>query len=154
METSKNQLSTVSEISISYSPKVNPSRKPKITTADQAYMLFIKHWNMDKIYCCEQCLMMLLNRRGYVLGIVELSSGGLSGTVIDLKIIFATALKALASSFILCHNHPSGDVKPSDEDIRITRRIREAGEILGIELADHLIISPSGFLSMSGEGYI
>ncbi|MGE6220358.1 JAB domain-containing protein [Nubsella zeaxanthinifaciens] len=150
---SENQLMTVSEITLSYHPAVKPMQRPIIKTPREAYQLFLKHWDMDKIYLCEQCYMLLLNRRGNVLGMIELSSGGISGTVVDVKLVFATALKACASSMVLAHNHPSGDVLPSEQDKAVTRRIAEAGKLLGIELADHLIISPERYLSMAEENY-
>jgi DNA repair protein RadC len=155
METlTKQQMSVVAEVKLSYHPKINPSQRPKITTAIEAYRLFLQHWDLDKIYLSEQCYMLLLNVRGNALGMIQLSSGGINSTVLDLKMIFATALKACASAIILAHNHPSGEVSPSQEDIRITKRIEEAGKILGIELADHLIITPTKFLSMGSEGYL
>lgn len=149
----ENSLLTVAEVTLSYRPTIKPSQRPKITSAAQAYHIFLEHWNQDKIYLSEQFYMLLLNVRGSVLGIIELSSGGISGTVVDLKLIFATALKACSNSIIIAHNHPSGDVMPSEEDIRITKRILAAGEILGIQLADHLIITPEKFLSMANENY-
>ncbi len=153
MEAQTNPLLTVAEISLSYRPAVRPSDRPKIKSPKDAYELFLQHWNHDKIYLSEQFYMLLLNVRGNVLGIIELSSGGMSGTVVDLKLIFATALKGMASAILLAHNHPSGDVHPSQEDINVTERIAEAGKLLGIELADHLIIAPDKFLSMADERY-
>lgn len=153
MEAQTNPLLTVAEISLSYRPTVRPSDRPKIKSPKDAYGLFLQHWNHDKIYLSEQFYMLLLNVRGNVLGIIELSSGGISGTVVDLKLIFATALKACAHSIIIAHNHPSGDLHPSQQDENITKRIAEAGKLLGIELADHLIISPEKFLSMADENY-
>ena len=153
MEAQTNPLLTVAEISLSYRPAVKPSDRPKIKSPKDAYELFLQHWNHDRIYLSEQFYMLLLNVRGNVLGIIELSSGGMSGTVVDLKLVFATALKACANSILIAHNHPSSDVNPSQEDINVTKRIAEAGKLLGIELADHLIISPEKFLSMAEKGY-
>lgn len=150
---SENPLFTVSEVQISYRPSFRPSERPKITSPREAYQLFLQHWNHDKIYLSEQFYMLLLNVRGNVLGIIELSSGGMTATVVDLKLIFATALKTCANSILVAHNHPSGDIHPSQEDINVTKRIAEAGKLLGIELADHLIITPEKFLSMADERY-
>lgn len=78
------------------------------------------------------------------MAICPISKGGVSGTVVDLKIVFAAALKGRASSIILAHNHPSGNLKPSQADIELTRKFRKAGEILDISVLDHLILSPDG----------
>lgn len=150
----ENQLFTVAELTLSYRPTIKPNQRPKIKTPEQAHKIFLEHWNEDKIYLSEQFYMMLLNVRGNVLGIIELSSGGMSGTVVDLKMVFATALKACANSIIVAHNHPSGDIRPSEQDKAITNRIAEAGKILQVELSDHLIISPDNFFSFSKEELI
>lgn len=95
---------------------------------------------------------MLLNRRNRVLGIVNISQGGISGTIADAKVIFAIALKTCASGIIVSHNHPSGEVDPSEQDLRLTKRLAEAGEILDIKLLDHLIVSTDPYYSFKDEG--
>ena len=97
---------------------------------------------------------MLLNRANKVLGFSKISSGGTSGTLVDVKIIFQIALKSNASSIILGHNHPSGNLKPSDADIRITRTIKEAGKMMEIPLVDHLILTDENYYSFADEGMI
>jgi len=87
-----------------------------------------------------------------VLGITSISEGGLSGTVVDVRLILATALKAGASSMILCHNHPSGNLKPSEADYKITQKIKDAGETMDIQVLDHLIITGEAYFSFSDEG--
>jgi len=91
--------------------------------------------------------MLLLNRAGHAIGIFEVSSGGSAGTILDPKIIFATALKSCAANFTIAHNHPSGNLQPSKEDLNITKRIIEAGKLLDLRLFDHLIITTDGFYS-------
>jgi len=155
METlSRNQLSTVAEVTVSYRPKIRPSQRPIVKCAEDAYEILLGFWNADKIELCEQFCVMLLNNRGSVLGVVELSSGGFTGVVVDAKMIFSVALKACACSIIIAHNHPSGNLKPSTQDIRVTTRLVAAGNILEIPLNDHLIISSEGFLSLSEAGYM
>lgn len=80
----------------------------------------------------------LLKRRNRVLEIVDISQAGLSGTIPDPKVIFATALKSCASSIILCHNHPSGEVDPSSEDIALILRLKEAGKLLDLQILNHM----------------
>jgi DNA repair protein RadC len=93
-----------------------------------------------------------LNRANLVIKKELISRGGLAGTVVDTKIIFKTAVDNQASSIIVCHNHPSGNLKPSESDIKITRNIKEAGKIMEIALLDHLIITENGFYSFVDEG--
>jgi DNA repair protein RadC len=83
---------------------------------------------------------MLLNKANRVLGIYELSTGGVAGTGADPKLIFAAALKACACPIILCHNHPSGNTKPCTADLQLTKRMKQGGELLDIVVLDHIIL--------------
>ena len=87
-----------------------------------------------------------------MLGYSLISMGGLSGTVVDVRIIMQTALKANACSIILSHNHPSGNLTPSSQDRDINNKIKEAGRFLDIPVLDHLILTPEAFLSFADEG--
>jgi len=102
----------------------------------------------------EEFWLLMLNRASSVIKKELISRGGVSGTVVDAKIIFKSAVEQYASSIILCHNHPSGNLNPSDADIRLTKNIKEAGKIMEISLLDHLIISEKGFYSFADEGII
>lgn len=97
---------------------------------------------------------MLLNRANRVLSIAQISQGGISGTVTDVRIILQYALKANASAIVLCHNHPSGNLQPSDADISITSKLKEAAIIHEINLLDHLIITAGNYYSMADMGCI
>jgi DNA repair protein RadC len=97
---------------------------------------------------------MFLNRANKVLGILLISEGGISGTVVDVRSIFSAALKALCSSIILAHNHPSGNRSPSECDLSITTKIKNAGELLDIQVLDHVILLPDGYTSLADEGYM
>lgn len=114
--------------------------------------MVLQCWNSDTIEFFEQFKILLLNQSNKVLGIYEVSSGGISGTVVDLRMIFAAALKANAVSLIMVHNHPSGQTRPSEADKQITRKVKEAGSILDIKLLDHLIITPESYYSFADEG--
>lgn len=103
----------VSEIILSYQPEIKLSDLPKITSSKEAYELLIGNWDQSKLRFIEQFKVMLLNRANKVLGIVNISTGGISGTVADPKLIFASALKTNSSAIILSHNHPSGNRMPS-----------------------------------------
>lgn len=97
---------------------------------------------------------MLLNRAIKVLGLFEVSTGGVSGTVADPKIIFTAALKDGASGIIVAHNHPSGNLTASQSDIDLTRKLKEAGKFLEIQLLDHVIVTTEGYFSFADEGLI
>jgi DNA repair protein RadC len=139
----------VAEIKVSYS-NTNPE-KVKVTNSQIAYDVIMKQWNIDILEFQEEVKVMLFNRANILLGIYEMSKGGISGTVVDIRIILSVALKCNASSIILVHNHPSGRLVPSEADKAITKRLKEACGILDIELLDHLIISKDGFYSFTKD---
>lgn len=97
---------------------------------------------------------MFLNKANKVLGIFEVSSGGISGTVADPRLIFVAALKTNCSGIIISHNHPSGNLKPSRQDEELTQKIKHAGEFLEIKLLDHIIITSEGYYSFADEGLL
>ena len=154
MEKLQNQVSLfqVSEIEVIYRPKFKSSERPKICSSKDAYNIFYGTWDLNKIERQEQFKILLLNRACKVLGLYEVSSGGMAGTLADPKIIFSAALKGCACSIILVHNHPSGNLKPSDSDIRLTEKLKKGAQLLEIEIFDHIIITTEGYLSFADEG--
>jgi DNA repair protein RadC len=100
----------------------------------------------------EEFWVILLNRASNVISKQRVSSGGVSGVMVDAKLVFRPALEVLASSIVLVHNHPSGNLKPSQQDIDLTRKLKRAGESLDITVFDHLIVSAGGFFSFADEG--
>ncbi len=102
----------------------------------------------------EEFWLLMLNRANRVLGRFKVSQGGLSGTVIDTRIILKKALDNLASSIIVCHNHPSGNIQPSDADVKITDKLKKASEMVEIKLLDHVIIADKSYFSFADEGLI
>lgn len=146
-------METLSEISINYKPSTKVSELPKIISSKDAIKHFRDVWS-DRMQYVEETYALLLNRANKALGFSKISIGGTAGTVVDIKVIFQTALKSNASSIILCHNHPSGNLKPSEADIKITRSIKEAGKLMDIPLADHLIITDESYYSFADEGMI
>ncbi|WP_166924535.1 JAB domain-containing protein [Flavobacterium poyangense] len=143
-----------SEIELIYKTKVKLSERPKITSSGAAYKLALKSWDLNKIEFMEQFKILLLNKSNIVLGIYEMSTGGITGTVVDLRLLFSAALKANATALIMVHNHPSGKTLPSTIDKRITKLAKEAGIILDIEVVDHLIICSEGYYSFADNGLI
>jgi len=144
----------VAEIELVYKTKVKASQRPTVKSCKDAADLLRQLWNQDKIDFVEQFHVLFLNRVNKVLGIFEASSGGISGTVADPKVIFAAALKATACSIIISHNHPSGNLKPSEADEQLTQKIKNAGLFLDIRLLDHIIITSEGYFSFADEGLL
>lgn len=127
---------------------------PKISGAMSAYEILKNTWDENKIELQEQFKIILLNRSSRVLGILEISTGGITGTIADIRLIFVAALKANATGIILSHNHPSGNLSPSQPDIDLTKKIVKGGEVLNIKVLDHIIVSTEGYYSFSDEGVI
>lgn len=123
----------------------------KISTSKDAYRLLLNYL-VDLNY--EEFWVIYLNRQNKILGKEKISSGGISGTIADIRIIFKNALDRLSSGIILAHNHPSGSLKPSEQDIKLTRNLRDAGKIIDILVLDHIIISDAGFFSFADEGML
>jgi DNA repair protein RadC len=150
--TNKKRQFEVAEIQLSYRSKVKPSQRPKVSSSKDAYDILLENWDEDKLEFIEQFKVLLLNRASKVLGIYEASTGGVSGTVADPKLIFAAAIKANASAVILSHCHPSGQLKPSDADINLTKKLIEGGKFLEIQVLDHIIITSESYCSFADEG--
>jgi len=102
----------------------------------------------------EFSYLLMLNRQNQILGYHQLSKGGMTGAVVDVRVIFQVALKSSSTSIILAHNHPSGNLDVSDADRKITNQIKQAGVILDIPLLDHLIMTTDSYLSMADEGLL
>ena len=148
---SENKQWEVAEIQLSYKSNVSPSLRPKISGSKDAYEVLKKSWDDSKIELIEQFKAMFTNRANKVLGLLEVSTGGITGTVADPRLIFVAALKAGSTGIILCHNHPSGNLAPSQADIELTRKIKEGGKLLEIQLLDHIVISSEGYFSFADE---
>jgi DNA repair protein RadC len=142
-------MNSISEIQVSYNPVMEFDEK--ITSSEKAVEIFRSLWDNNTIQLYEEFKLMLLNRSNKVIGVYHLSKGGTSGTVVDVKILFAVAIKSNASGIIICHNHPSGGLKPSDADVKITNKIKKASELFEIQFLDHLIITKDGFYSFSNN---
>ena len=145
--------SNLCEIDIVYKNKVKASDRPKISSSSDANTHLRTIWS-HRIEHVEEFMILCLNRANKVLGWAKISQGGLSGTVADPKVIFQFALKANASSIILAHNHPSGNLQPSADDISLTKKIKEAGGVLDLPVIDHIILSEESYYSFADEGIL
>ena len=140
------------KISVSFDKILKKSELMKITSSRDAYEIFKRVFNADTFDWCEEVIMLCVNNSNKVVGFHKVSSGGMTGTVIDVRMIFTTALKSLATGIIIAHNHPSGTLIPSDADKALTKKIKEAGKFLDINVLDHLIITDENYFSFQDEG--
>ena len=124
---------------------------PSITCSKDAFLIVHPHL-ADLPH--EEFWILLLNRANKLIDSIQISIGGVAGTVVDAKMVFQKALQHLASSIILAHNHPSGNLRPSQADIDLTKKLKQAGQHLDIQVLDHLIITHSAYTSMADEHYI
>jgi DNA repair protein RadC len=139
----------VREAKVTWTPsKVKQSALPVVNDAVSAVQV-VRNFYDDVINVQERFAVILLNQANRVLGVRIVSTGGVSGTVADPKIIFHTALLSLASAIIIVHNHPSGNLKPSESDKLLTKKIADGATMLEIRLLDHLIITEDGFYSFA-----
>ena len=149
------QQINVSEVQLIYKNKVKASDRKKITCSKDAYNIFMENWNPDIIEFVEEFKILLMNRSNSVLGILEISKGGISGTVTDVRVVYLAAIKANASGIICAHNHPSGNLNPSESDTRLTQKLKEAGNLMDIQLLDHLILTTDdSYYSFADNGLL
>lgn len=125
-------------------------QKAKVHDPIDAYNLFCEMKQLEQ----ERFRVAFVNTKNMVLGIEEISIGTVSASVVDVRMIFKTAIRRNAVNIIIAHNHPSGEPTPSAEDLNITSRIKDAGNLLGVNVLDHLIIGNPGWVSMKKEGYL
>lgn len=144
----------VNEIKVSYGrDRITLPNSPKILSSKDAHRVLRYIWE-DDIDICERFYVLFLNRANIVKGYHMLSKGSIDGTLVDKRILFGIAVKTLSCSIILAHNHPSGNHRPSQRDIDLTKEIGEGARLLGINLLDHLILTPDKdkYLSMQDRG--
>lgn len=140
------------KVSVSFDKKLKTSELYKITSSKDCAELFRKIFDADTFLWSEEFIVLCLNNSNRVLGFYKLSSGGITGTVVDVRMVYTIALKSCATSIIIAHNHPSGRLLASDADKEITQKLKQAGQMLDIKLLDHIILTDTGYLSMQDEG--
>jgi len=145
----------INEIRISYRPKLKAEHWPKISSSSLAARVVFENWDHNTIAVYESFKILLLNNSNKVKGIYQISHGGITGTLVDLRLLFAVALKSLSVALILVHNHPSGTLRPSEADKNLTRKIKSGADFLDIKILDHLILIPTGeYYSFADEGIL
>ncbi len=141
------------EITINYKPRRQAGEKQKIHSSKDITLYLRAIWS-DRLEYVEESYLILLSRSNHILGYLKLSQGGTAGTVVDVKMIYQAALKANSHAVILAHNHPSGNLRPSEPDIILTKQVKDAGKLLDIKFFDHLILTVEGYFSFADEGII
>jgi len=151
----KTQQITIAEVKLVYRTKVKASERLQIKCSKDAFDIFMESWDLDSIEHIEEFKFMLLTRSNKVLGIASVSKGGINGTVTDVRIILQYAIKANSSGIIICHNHPRGNLQPSESDQAITRKIKDSGLLMDVQLLDHLIITAEdSYYSFADNGLV
>lgn len=150
----KIDLYNISEIKLTYTRKVRANDRPKISSSEDAHKLFRENWDDLTINLFEEFKILLLDRNNRCMGIVPISQGGVSGTLVDTKLVFSSALKARACAIILGHNHPSGNTNPSQSDKALTQKLIKAGELLDISVLDHIIVTDENYSSFADLNYM
>lgn len=136
--------------------KVSVTKGDKVTITSPEKMVEVMRsiFNADTILWTEEVIMVCLNRANDVVGYYRVSSGGFSGSVLDPRVVMTIALQNASSSIILAHNHPSGNLKPSEGDRAVTEKIRKACEFFDMKLLDHLIITDESYFAFSENGLL
>jgi DNA repair protein RadC len=146
----------VPEFTIGLKTKGAPfSERIKLTSSKDAYKLFKQIFDADQMEWVESFMLLCLNRQYKPIGFYKVSAGGMTGTVVDPKVVFQIALMANACHIMVAHNHPSGNTQPSSADIEMTKRLKSIGQTLDLTLLDHVIVTATdSYYSFSDEGLI
>lgn len=131
--------------------EVEVPKRVKIVSSGAAHAVLLPYFQdlaHEEFYC------LFLNRNNQVLQVKQISIGGVEGTFVDPKMIFKYGIDLAASGIILAHNHPSGNLKPSESDLKLTKRIKQVGEMLEMPVLDHLIVTDNGYFSFADQGVL
>ncbi|MCG7500377.1 JAB domain-containing protein [Tenacibaculum sp. Mcav3-52] len=137
----------IAEVKVSYT--TNNTEKLRVTNSKTSYDVLLACWNKNTLELQEEFKVLLLNRNNQVLGIYPLSKGGTTSSIVDVKLLFSVALKCNAHGIILAHNHPSGNLNPSNPDKSITTKIINASKLLDVKILDHIIVSKQSYYSFA-----
>ena len=141
---------TVGEVELSYKPKFKSLHQ--ITCSEDAYKYLLPTYKEGTICYKEYFKVLFLNQSNQVLGYTLISEGGITETSVDVRVILQAALLTNSVALVLAHNHPSGNLKPSRQDMEITKQVKNAAQLMRITVLDHLILTDAGYYSFSDEG--
>ena len=143
---------TVAEIEISYKPIITDHTI--IKSSSQAYELINSLWNKETINLQEQFAALFFNQSKKMIGWKVISTGNMTTCIVDIKLLVSLALHCMATHVVIVHNHPSGNLKPSESDESITKKIKDALKLIDVQLQDHFIITENGYFSFNDEGLL
>ena len=143
---------TVGEVELSYKPKFKNLHK--IVSSEDAYKYLLPTYKEGTICYKEYFKVLFLNQANQVLGYTLISEGGITETSVDVRVILQAALLTNSMALVLAHNHPSGNLRPSRQDMEITKQVKEAAKLIRITVIDHLILTDTGYYSFSDEGQL
>ena len=132
------------ELQVKYKPSKKVYKNERITNSELAFQYVSDTFNHETIACQEQFNVLFINHAHLPIGYYKASVGSNTATVVDIKLLMGLAIKSLSSGIIIAHNHPSGNLQPSENDIQLTKKIKDACALFDINLLDHLILSPCG----------
>ncbi len=142
----------VGEVELSYKPSFKNLHK--VVSSEDAYKYLLPTYKEGTICYKEYFKVLFLNQSNQVLGYTLISEGGITDTSVDVRVILQAALLTNSVALILAHNHPSGSLKPSQQDIEITKQVKRAAKLMRIEVFDHLILTDEGYYSFADEGQL
>ena len=142
----------IAEVSLAYKSSQPVETLPTITSPEEAAHFLRSIWDQETLELREEFIVVLLNNAKKVLGWSRISTGGSTATIVEPSAVFQLALLGKADSIICAHNHPSGNLKNSQADTFLTRRLKDAGKLLGVALDDHIILTQGGYLSLREDG--
>lgn len=143
---------SVPKINIAVRIEGDINEQKQITSSRDASETIRQLFDPNTFNWQEEMLLICMNNSNKIMGYYPLSKGGMTSTIVDIRILFTTALNSLANSIIIAHNHPSGKIRPSQADRELTKKIKEAGQFMDIPLLDHLIITYDSYYSFADEG--
>lgn len=145
---------SLAEVKLSYKTEESQQTFPQVTSPDEAVEVLRQVWDEDHIQLKEEFIVLLLNNSKRCIGWSKISSGGVTATIVDPCTVFQLALLANATSIIVAHNHPSGNLEPSKSDRILTERIIKSGDLLGISVEDHILLSANNYSSFRAKGIL
>ena len=143
---------TVGEVELTY--KSTSRSRSKIYSSEDAYKILLPTYKEGTICYKEYFKVLLLSQSNQVLGYTLISEGGITETCADVRVILQAALLTNSVALVLAHNHPSGNLKPSRQDMEITKQVKEAAKLMRISVIDHLILTDAGYYSFADEGQL
>ena len=141
---------TVGEVELSYKPQFKSLHQ--VTCSEDAYKYLLPTYKEGTICYKEYFKVLFLNQASQILGYTLISEGGITDTTVDVRVILQVALLTNSVAIILAHNHPSGNLKPSRQDMEITKQVKDAAKLMRITVSDHLILTDTGYYSFADEG--